>query len=60
MFPGWTAEQLFQPAVPELLYASGRSSGPLGSDPGTTGTPVFAAPSVGLRPFVEQAFTREQ
>ena len=23
------------------------------------GPPVFAAPSVGLRPFIEQAFTRE-
>jgi hypothetical protein len=59
MFPGWTAEQLFQPAVPELLYASGRSSGLLRRDPGTTGPPVFAAPSVGLRPFIKQAFTRE-
>ncbi len=59
MFPGWTAEQLFQPAVPELLYASGRSSGPLRPEPGTPGPPVFAAPSVGLRPFIEQAFARE-
>jgi hypothetical protein len=59
MFPGWTADQFFQPAVPELLYASSSSSGPLRPGPGRTGPPVFAAPSVGLRPFIEQAFTRE-
>src|ERR1700722_8149722 len=52
MLPGFTAEQLFQPATPDLLYAGGR--------PGTAqvraaGPPVFAAPSVGIRPFVEQA-----
>ena len=41
---------------PETMYASGRSSGPLRPEPGTTGPPVFAAPSVGLRPFIEQAF----
>src|SRR5215469_16720991 len=48
MFPGWTAEQLFQPATSELAWAS-----PLGNHSGPT---VFAAPSTGLRPFIEQAF----
>jgi hypothetical protein len=57
MFPGWTAEQLFQRAVPEQLYGNGRPSGP--PRPDAAGPPVFAAPSVGLRPFIEQAFTRE-
>jgi hypothetical protein len=51
MFPGWTAEQLFQPATSELSWAS-----PLGNH---SGPAVFAAPSTGLRPFIEQAFTRE-
>jgi hypothetical protein len=51
MFPGWTAEQLFQPAsadrpVPAL--------GGLALAP-----PVSAVPSTGLRPYVEQAFTQE-
>jgi hypothetical protein len=55
MLPGWTAEQLFQPATPQLLYA-GTSPAP---GPGAAGPPVFAAPSVGIRPFVEQAFARE-
>jgi hypothetical protein len=56
MFPGFTAEQLFQAATPATLYRN---------DPGgstqaeATGPPVFAAPSVGIRPFVEQAFARE-
>ena len=60
MFPGWTAEQLFQPSTPELLYAGGQSGGNgVTARPGTTGPPVFAAPSVGIRPFVEQAFACE-
>jgi len=59
MFPGWTAEQLFHPAAAELLYANGRSSGASRPGPSMAGPPVFAAPSVGLRPFIEQAFARE-
>jgi len=60
MFPGWTAAQLFQPSSPELLYADGRTPGPGPSFPGAdVGPPVFAAPSIGLRPFIEHAFTRE-
>src|SRR5215472_12396810 len=47
MFPGWTAEQLFQPATTELAWQP------------AAGPAVFAAPSTGLRPFIEQAFTRE-
>jgi hypothetical protein len=60
MFSGWTAEQLFQPATPDLLYTRNQPSS-YGTTPpsGAIGPPVFAAPSVGLRPFVEQAFTRE-
>jgi len=56
MFPGWTAEQMFQPATPELLYAGGNG---ITRSAGAPGPPVFAAPSVGIRPFVEQAFARE-
>ena len=41
MFPGWTAEQLFQRAAPEHLRVNGRSSGP--PQPDTAGPPVFAA-----------------
>jgi hypothetical protein len=60
MFPGWTAEQLFQPATPELLYTGGQTGGPGPVTPSAlAGPPVFAAPSVGIRPFVEQAFARE-
>lgn len=60
MLPGWTAEQLFQTATPELLYAgsqNGETSTAL--RPASSGPPVFAAPSVGIRPFVEQAFARD-
>ena len=49
MLPGWTAEQLFHPAAPELLNANGRIPSP-GPEQGQAGPPVFAAPSVGLRP----------
>src|ERR1700722_9647392 len=60
MLPGWTAEQLFQPATPDLLYAGGQEAGTGGvSQAGPAGPPVFASPSVGIRPFVEQAFARE-
>jgi hypothetical protein len=58
MLPGWTAEQLFQPASPGLLHLSGRIPSPR-TEPGSAGPPVFAAPSVGMRPFIEQAFTAE-
>ncbi len=53
MLPGWTAEQLFSPATPDLLYGGPQPS------PRVAGPPVFAAPSVGIRPFVEQAFAAE-
>src|SRR5216683_2844153 len=60
MLPGWTAEQLFQPSTPELLYAGGQTSGKgVAATAGASGPPVFAAPSVGIRPFIEQAFARE-
>jgi hypothetical protein len=57
MFPGFTAEQLFQPATPGALY--GNDSGSAQAHDPAAGPPVFAAPSVGIRPFVEQAFARE-
>jgi len=59
MFPGWTATQLFQPSSPDLLYADRRIPGADPGSPGMTRLPVFAAPSVGLRPFIEQVFTCE-
>ena len=60
MFPGWTAEQMFQATTPELLYAGGQPGGSSITRPaGGPGPQVFAAPSVGIRPFVEQAFARE-
>lgn len=60
MFTGWTAEQLFQPATPDLLYSGGQtvSSYGIAAPSAQAGPPVFAAPSVGIRPFVEQAFAR--
>ena len=59
MFPGYTAEQLFQRATPELLYAGGQGNGHTAPGTVSSGPPVFAAPSVGIRPFIEQAFHRD-
>jgi hypothetical protein len=59
MFPGWSAAQLFQPSTPELLYTDGQAPGAGPRSPSAIGPPVFAAPSVGLRPFIEHAFTSE-
>jgi hypothetical protein len=51
MFPGWTAEQLFQPSTGErLITASGAAA---------AAVPASAVLSTGLRPYIEQAFTRE-
>ncbi len=58
LLPGWTAEQLFQPATPDLMYQGSNPSGHAPA-PAASGPPVFAAPSVGIRPFIEQAFARE-
>jgi hypothetical protein len=51
MFPGWTAEQLFQPSTGEPPFIA----------PGTAAVmpPASVLPSTGLRPYIEQAFTRE-
>ena len=51
MFPGWTAEQLFQPSNDDRSFS-------------LVGLPAAAPPasvilSTGLRPYIEQAFTRE-
>jgi hypothetical protein len=59
MLPGWTAEQLFGPATPELLYADAQPGGTGMARAAVSGPPVFASPSIGIRPFVEQAFARE-
>jgi hypothetical protein len=51
MFPGWTAEQMFQPA-------NGKHPAPgIGAFAATA--LMSALPSTGLRPFIEQAFTAE-
>src|ERR1700761_7510197 len=57
MLPGWTADQLFQPAASDLMFGNGQSTTAAGNQ--IAGPSVFAAPSIGLRPFIEQAFTRE-
>ncbi len=51
MLPGWTAEQLFQPATGERPLIA----------PGTTAVmhPAKVVLSTGLRPYIEHAFTRE-
>jgi hypothetical protein len=51
MFPGWTAEQLFHPATGEHPLMA----------PGTAAAmpPASVVLSTGLRPYIEQAFTRE-
>ena len=51
MFPGWTAEQLFHPATSERPLTA----------PGTTAAMPASSVvlSTGLRPYIEQAFTRE-
>jgi hypothetical protein len=49
MFPGWTAEQLFQPSTGERLFTA----------PGAATTPASVLPSTGLRPYIEHAFTAE-
>jgi len=51
MFPGWTAEQLFHPATSDRPFTA-------------AGAPAIAPPSsvvlsTGMRPYIEQAFTRE-
>ncbi len=56
MLPGWTAEQLFQPPPPGMQP---RQAGRISHDAQDTQTPAFAGPPVELRPFIEQAFTRE-
>jgi len=59
MFPGYTAEQLFSPSTPELLYAGSQANGHAVANAPSSGPPIFAAPSVGIRPFIEQAFQRD-
>jgi hypothetical protein len=58
MFPTWTAEQLFSPCPPHLLPVNGNgdSLAASGTDPGLA---ALTTPSIGIRPFIERAFTRE-
>jgi hypothetical protein len=58
MFPGWTAEQLFAKCPPHALPGSQRSQPAPGghADPGQD---AVSMPSVGIRPYIERAFTRE-
>jgi len=50
MFPGWTAEQLFQPLTGER---------PLTAPGGAVIPPASVILSTGLRPYIEHAFTAE-
>jgi hypothetical protein len=54
MFPGWSADQLFQPCTSP--HPDGVTGGASRLD---TETPAFTGPPVELRPFIEQAFTQE-
>jgi hypothetical protein len=57
MLPGWTADQLFQPAPPPRLGAHERAH--LDAAQPDMSPPGFAGPPVDLRPFIEEAFTRD-
>ena len=54
ILPGWTADQLFQPAA-----SGAHQSAAVGGAQPDTATPGFAGPPVELRPYIEEAFTRE-
>ena len=57
MFPGWTAEQLFSPCPPDTPPTNGH---PAAIEPHAQPTlTAVSTPSIGLRPFIERAFTRE-
>ncbi|MGI8452205.1 MAG: hypothetical protein ACR2MP_34480 [Streptosporangiaceae bacterium] len=55
MFPGWTAEQLFSPAPIGAPPATGRNS----EQDTPPGLPALSTPSIGIRPFIERAFSHE-
>jgi hypothetical protein len=59
MFPGWTAEQLFAPAPPGLLPASPHQQPGPSSQAASPGQDAATTPSIGIRPYIERAFTRE-
>ena len=54
MFTGWTAEQLFQPATNDVMFANGQPYSATAAGSPVAGPPVFAAPSIGLRPFMSR------
>ena len=51
MFPGWTAEQLFQAATADRPFLAHGAT--------QAAAPSSVLPSTGLRPYVERAFTAE-
>jgi len=51
MFPGWTADQLFQPATADRPFTAAGAS--------AAAPPSSVVLSTGMRPYIEQAFTRE-
>jgi hypothetical protein len=51
MFPGWTAEQLFQPSAGQHAMTGNWTAAVM--------TPAPVILSTGLRPYIEQAFTAE-
>lgn len=59
MFPGWTAEQLFAPCPPGVLPSTAPAMPGPGQD-ATASQDTAAMPSVGIRPYIERAFDREQ
>ena len=60
MFPGWTAEQLFSPCPPELQPASGQANPPQPAEADAQASQTtLSTPSIGIRPHIERAFSRE-
>ncbi|HUY49689.1 MAG TPA: hypothetical protein VMV92_28895 [Streptosporangiaceae bacterium] len=60
MFPGQTAEQLFSPCPPDALHPAAQNGHAVPGEPDAhPGLPALSTPSIGIRPFIERAFTRE-
>jgi len=59
MLPGWTAEQLFAPCPPGVLPAGQRQAPGQDGQAGDLGLDGVTTPSIGIRPYIERAFTRE-
>jgi hypothetical protein len=59
MFPGWTAEQLFAPCPPQAHPASPYQPPGPATHADSPGQDATATPSIGIRPYIERAFTAE-